>query len=40
MLMSDKSNFVAEASKEGGLFGTGGGPVSDKQISTALKLAA
>src|SRR5215470_8332014 len=40
------SQHVAEASREGGLFGAGSGPVSDKekatlqQISTALKLAA
>ena len=40
------SQHVAEASKEGGLFGAGSGPVSDKekatlqQISSALKLAA
>ena len=40
------SQHVAEAAKEGGLFGTGGSPVSDKekatlqQISGALKLAA
>jgi len=40
------SQHVAEAAKEGGLFGTGGTPVSDKekatlqQISSALKLAA
>ena len=39
------SQHVAEASKEGGLFGGGSGPVSDKekatlqQISSALKLA-
>jgi len=40
------SQHVAEASREGGLFGAGNGPVSDKekatlqQISSALKLAA
>jgi hypothetical protein len=40
------SQHVAEASREGGLFGAGGSPVSDKekatlqQISSALKLAA
>ena len=40
------SQHVAEASREGGLFGAGSGPVSDKekatlqQISSALKLAA
>ena len=40
------SQRVAEAAKEGGLFGGGSGPVSDKEkatlqeISTALKLAA
>ena len=40
------SQHVAEAAKEGGLFGTGGTTVSDKekatlqQISSALKLAA
>src|SRR6516162_1654931 len=40
------SQHVAEASKEGGLFGGGGAPVSDKEratlqeISGALKLAA
>jgi hypothetical protein len=40
------SQHVAEAAKEGGLFGTGSTPVSDKekatlqQISSALKLAA
>jgi hypothetical protein len=40
------SQHVAEASKEGGFFGGGSGPVSDKekatlrQISSALKLAA
>ena len=40
------SQHVAEAAKEGGLFGSGGTAVSDKekatlqQISTALKLAA
>ena len=40
------SQHVAEASKEGGFFGGGGGPVSDKEkatlqdISSALKLAA
>jgi hypothetical protein len=40
------SQHVAEASKEGGLFSAGSGPVSDKekatlqQISSALKLAA
>ena len=39
------SQHVAEASREGGLFGAGSGPVSDKekttlqQISTALELA-
>ena len=40
------SQHVAEASREGGFFGTSGAPVSDKekatlqQISSALKLAA
>jgi len=40
------SQHVAEAAKEGGLFGTGGTPISDKEkatleeISSALKLAA
>ena len=40
------SQHVAEASKEGGFFGGGGAPVSDKEkatlqeISSALKLAA
>jgi len=40
------SQHVAEASREGGLFGAKSGPISDKekatlqQISTALKLAA
>jgi hypothetical protein len=40
------SQHVAEAAKEGGLFGSGGSPVSDKEkatlqeISSALKLAA
>ena len=40
------SQHVAEASGEGGLFGSGGSPVSDKEkatlseISSALKLAA
>jgi hypothetical protein len=40
------SEQVAEASKEGGFFGGGGGPVSDKEkatlqeISSVLKLAA